>query len=71
MTGYQALANAIILQAAKDYKAALKKHRDNPSENESKGAILLIEEFFHSPLYDILTGLNPDYLIKRIRREVA
>ena len=36
MTGYQALANGIIEQAAKDYRAALKTLRRHP---DSKAAM--------------------------------
>ena len=71
MTGAQELANAIILQAAKDYKAALRVLKRHPDNLAALAEIQEIESFFHSPWYAVLTTINPDYLIDRLRREAA
>ena len=65
MTGYQALANGIIEQAVKDYRAALKTLRRHP---DSKAAMA---SFFHSSWFAVLTDIDPDYLIERLRKEAV
>ena len=69
MTGYQALANAIIIQAAKDYKAALRQMKRHPGTKAGMGTIMQIEKFFHSRWFGILTDVDPDYLIQKLRLE--
>ena len=71
MTGYQALANAIIEQAVKDYRATLKVLRRHPDSKAAMAEAMEIERFFHSSWYGVLTEIDPDYLIKRLRKEVA
>jgi hypothetical protein len=58
MDGYEQLANAIILQAVKDYRYA--KH---PSTRAS------IERFFRSKWFQVLTGVDGEMLIRELRRE--
>lgn len=71
MTGYQALGNAIIEQAVKDYRAALKILRRHPDSKAAMAEAMEIERFFHSGWYGVLTEIDPDYLIKRLRKEAA
>ena len=71
MTGYQALANAIIKQAVKDYRAALKILRRHPDSKAAMAEAMELERFFHSGWYGVLTEIDPDYLIKRLRKESA
>ena len=71
MTGYQALGNAIIEQAVKDYRAALKILRRHPDSKAAMAEAREIERFFHSGWYGVLTEIDPDYLIKRLRKEAA
>lgn len=58
MDPYQALANAIIEQAVKDYRMT-----DDPDE------LAELEKFFRSPWYGVLTSLDPELLISRLRKE--
>lgn len=58
MDPYENLANAIILQAVKDYRLT-----DNESELKE------IERFFHSDWFSVLTSLDPDLLIQKLRKE--
>ncbi len=58
MNPYENLANAIILQAVKDYRLT-----DNKSELKE------IECFFHSDWFSVLTSLDPDLLIQKIWKE--
>ena len=68
---YEALANAIILQAVNDYRAALKKVKKNPSNREALDEALQIERFFKSQWYQVLTSVDGEYLIDRLRKEVS
>lgn len=71
MTGHQALANAIVKQAAQDYLAALKTLRRHPDSKAAMAEAMEIEKFFHSPWYGVLTQVDPDYLMDRLRKEAA
>ena len=62
MNPYEALANAIIEQAAKDYRASWKK-KNGAAERRQ------IRDFFHSRLFSNITDVNPDYLIERLEAE--
>lgn len=68
---YEALANAIVLQAVNDYRAALKKVKKNPNNREALDEALQIERFFKSQWYQVLTSVDGEYLINRLRREVS
>ena len=69
MMGYQALANAIIIQAAKDYKRVLRVIKKHPGSQAAMDEAKKLERFFHSRWYGVLTEVNPDYLIRQIQRE--
>ncbi len=58
MDNYEKLANAVILQAVDDYR----RTDDDLVLDE-------IESFFASGWFRTLTGLNPDILIDRLRKE--
>lgn len=71
ITNYENLANAIILQAVKDYREALKRnsrHSDRDVYRQDKEAI---ERFFRSSWFGVLTRLDPELLIKKLKAEVA
>lgn len=71
MTGYQALANAIIEQAVKEYRAALKILRRHSDSKAAMASAMEVEKFFHSDWYATLTDIDPDYLIDRLRKEAV
>ena len=62
MNPYESLANAIILQAVKDYRALWKK-RNGATERQH------LQKFFRSRLFANITEANPDYLIERLEAE--
>ena len=66
---YESLANAIIIQAVKDYRNALRQQRRSPNYSKAAGRLHEIERFFHSRWFGILTDADPDYLLDRIARE--
>ena len=68
---YETLANAIVEQAAKDYLSALKRLKKNPANRMAMDEAMRLEKFFHSSWYGILTNVDPDYLIRKLREKVA
>lgn len=60
--GHEGLAAAIILQAVKDYRMALKK-----GDYEQKREC---ERFFRSQWFGILSDMDSESLIERLRKEV-
>lgn len=68
---YEELANAVILQAVKDYRSALRQLRMNREDKVALADAMECERFFRSPWYTALTSVDGDYLINRLRGEVA
>lgn len=68
---YERLANAIVLQAVSDYRAALRKVRKHPKNREALDTALQIEKFFHSQWYQTLTSVDGEYLITQLREEAS
>lgn len=68
---YENLANAIVAQAARDYLAALKKLKKNPGNRTAMDEAMRLEKFFHSGWYGVLTNIDGDYLIRKLREKVA
>jgi hypothetical protein len=71
MDAFGKLANAIILQAVKDYRFALKRLAKYPRNDSARYTKREIERFFHSGLFNVLTSLNPDLLIQQLQEEVV
>lgn len=63
---YEKLANAIVLQAVSDYRAALRLAKKNPVAEQD---VKKLEKFFRSEWYSVLTGVDPEYLIEKLRQE--
>lgn len=57
MDSYQELANAIVLQAIRDYRLS-----------EGKQKLTSIERFFYSDWFGVLTNINPDMLVIKLRK---
>ena len=60
MNPYEELANAIVLQAAKDYRL-----------NDDERELASIERFFRSGWFGVLTRLDPEVLITKLKAEVV
>lgn len=71
MNPYQELANAIVLQAAEDYRKALRKLRRNPGYGEALRMKEEVERFFRSKWYTALTTVDGEWLIAMLRKEAA
>ena len=70
MDFYTELANAIVIQAAKDYRKALKTLKRYPRYEPAKAVVAEVEEFFRSDWYRTLTSVDADMLMRKIRREI-
>lgn len=70
ITIYENLANAIILQAVKDYRMALKSLKANSRNRTAQADKTEIERFFRSQWYSALTDVNGEMLIRSLQKEV-
>ena len=70
MDFYTELANAIVIQAVKDYRNALKTLKRYPRYEPAKKVVAEVEEFFRSEWYRTLTSVDADMLMTKIRREI-
>ena len=68
---YENLANAIVVQAAKDYLTALKKLKKDPNDEQSVYTRDDCERFFRSPWYRGLTKVDGEYLMRKLRKEAG
>ena len=66
---YQELANAAIILAAKDYRHALRIQRRNPWSKAAQSQIDSLERFFRSDWLEVLTEVDREMLIRRLREE--
>ena len=67
---YENLANAIILQAVMDYRHALRKLRKSSEDYQAKDRIAEVERFFRSRWYSLLTDVDGEMILERLRKEV-
>ena len=70
ITIYEAIANAIILQAVKDYRMALKSLKANSRNRTAQADKAEIEQFFCSQWYSALTDVKGEMLIRSLQKEV-
>ncbi len=70
MNPYENLANAIIIQAATDYRKALVDLKRNNNYKPAIDNKAECECFFHSAWFGILSQINPEMLISKIAKEV-
>ena len=64
---YERLANAIILSAVADYRAALKKVKRNPKSKTAIDEALQIEKF---SWYQQLNSVDGEFLIRKLQNEI-
>lgn len=80
--GYQALANAIIVQACKDYRRAVLILRDKPNDlflltekekrkyEHAAKTIKQVRKFFKSQYFTHLTKVDPNYLWEILNKDI-
>ena len=71
MNPYKELANAIIVQAVKDYRDAVERLRYTPDDKSELHDKRSIEKFFRSNWFSILSDLNGELLLKKLKEEVS
>jgi len=70
ITNYENFANAIILQAVKDYRMALKCLKANPKNRTARADKDEIDRFFRSQWFKVLTSVDGEMLIRSLCMEV-
>lgn len=68
--GIQMLANAIVLQAAKDYRELYRKIEKNPNNHEARREIKMIEDFFLNGGVDIFTTADGATILKKLKEQL-
>ena len=66
---YKRLANEVVLQAVKDYRSVLRKLRWSKKQEKAWNQMKQIETFFKSKYYGMLTELNSENLMKKLKEE--
>ena len=71
MDPYEELANAIIIQAAKDYRAAGKALKKTPGSMSDIKTVRECERFFNSDWFRTLTNVDGGSLLEKLREEAS
>lgn len=66
MNNYEDLANAIILQAVKDYRAAYKSLKRNPDRKVAESEVRELIRFFTSDWFSALTDVDGPRLVSKL-----
>ena len=70
MSGYEALANAIIIQAAKDFKAAYKRMKRFPNDSRAQDEVRDSPKFVCSQWVEMLSDVDGPTLLRKIKDEI-
>lgn len=70
MDPYEKLAAAVVMQAVKDYRKALRACRKSPPSHYVKSQREALERFFRSDWFLLLTDLDGEMVLERLRKEV-
>ena len=69
---YENIANAIVIQACKDYRRAYRRYlRRYRCTGTPDAELTELEAFFRSTWYRSLSALDGEYIMDRIRKEVS
>ena len=69
MDSYQALGNAVVLQAVKDYRDAVKKLSRGKKNTSAEDTKAECERFFRSGHFNIFTSLDGVALLSQLEKE--
>lgn len=67
---YEALGNAVVLQAVKDYRRAYKRLMRHPKDHQAERDVDEIEQFFTSDHFNTFTELDGTMLLHRLQDEM-
>ena len=66
---YENLANAIVLQAVKDWRSAVKTLKKRPRYDPAKQMKEECERFFRSDWFEQLTGVDGSVILRKLKQE--
>jgi hypothetical protein len=70
MNPYEKIANAIVLQAVKDWRHAMVLIHRHPNSIEGQRLKHETEKFFQSKWFDFLTSIDGNALLQKLNEEV-
>lgn len=70
MRRWENLANAIIVKAAKDYRAAYRAQKRNPQNTRAAAELQELVRFFTSLWYSELTDVDGGYLVRKLNASI-
>ena len=68
---YEALGNAVVIQAVKDYREAEHKLSRGKKNTIAESTKQECERFFQSPYFNVFTQLDGKALLSQLEKEVA
>lgn len=68
---YEALGNAVVLQAVKDYREAVHKLSRGKKNKIAESTKQECERFFQSPYFNVFTQLDGKALLSQLEKEVS
>ena len=68
---YEALGNAVVLQAVKDYREAVHKLSRGKRNTNAESTKQECERFFQSPYFNVFTQLDGKALLSQLEKEVS
>lgn len=71
LSPYEALGNAVVLQAVKDYREAVHKLSRGKKNTIAESTKRECERFFQSPYFNVFTQLDGKALLSQLEKEVS
>lgn len=71
LSPYEALGNAVVIQAVKDYRDAVHKLSRGKKNTIAESMKQECERFFQSPYFNVFTQLDGKALLSQLEKEVA
>ena len=68
---YEALGNAVVRQAVKDYREAVHKLSRGKKKTNPESTKQECERFFQSPYFNVFTQLDGKALLSQLEKEVS
>lgn len=68
---YEALGNAVVVQAVKDYRAAAKKLSRGKKSTTAESVKHECERFFQSQYFNVFTELDGKLLLSKLEKEAT
>ena len=71
LSPYEALGNAVVLQAVKDYREAVHKLSRGKKNTNAESTKQECERFFQSPYFNVFTQLDGKALLSQLEKEAS